>query len=114
MHEDMPGNVDTVEVTMISPVYTETGKTGKSFIAGIVLVDVPCEYEDPGMYWSYTQEFYGNEGGKTWAGETTRELLLHLLTDDLTLGSNGIYTLPATEMQIVSLISYPEGVHQKR
>jgi hypothetical protein len=57
----------------------------------VVLVDVPCEYEESEGYCSYTQGYYGNEGGKTCKGESTRELLSKLLMEDLIMG-DGDYT----------------------
>jgi hypothetical protein len=82
--ENVPGDVDNITMTMLS---NDTG--GDSFIAGIVLLDMPCEYEEHEMYCTYTQGFYGNEGGRTCMGETTPELLERLLDEDLVMGVNG-------------------------
>lgn len=93
--EDVAENIDEIEMTLISPLSSNDG-TGDSFIAGVVVVDVPCEYEELEGYCSYTQGFYGNAGGKTCAGETTRELLTRLLDEDLVMGDgDNIFTIPA-------------------
>lgn len=83
--DDVPGPVDKITMTMLSE-----NSGGDSYIAGIVLVDVPCfeDYESD-VLCSYTQGYYGNEGGKTCDGKTTRELLEMLLADELVMGGNG-------------------------
>ena len=93
--EDVPGNIDQIEMTLISPLPSDDG-TGDSFIAGVALVDVPCEYKEYDGYCTYTQGYYGNRGGKTCAGETTSELLARLLYDDLVMGTgDNMFTVPA-------------------
>ena len=65
-------------------------------------MDVPCEYEESKGYCSYTQGYYGNEGGKTCKGETTRELLSKLLMEDLILGDGeNTFTIPAQGVDCV-------------
>ena len=93
--EDVPGEVDEIVMTMISENYGGD-RSGDSYVAGIVLIDVPCEYEESEGYCTYTQGFYGNEGGRTCAGETTRDLLARLLYDELVMGyGDHRFTIPA-------------------
>lgn len=102
MFENIPGDVDNIVMTMLSENHEPDTLKGDSFIAGVVLVDIPCEYEESGSYCSYTQGFYGNAGGKTCAGETTRELLSGLLYEDLILGSGDYtFTIPAGSVDCV-------------
>lgn len=83
--ENVPGEVDNIQMVMLSE-----NSGGDSFVGGIVLLDLPCEYEEKGMYCTYTQGFYGNKGGKTCMGETTPELIARLLgEEDLVMGGNG-------------------------
>ena len=94
--ENVPGDIDQIKMTMLSENHVPDTLKGDSFIAGVVLVDVPCEYEEYQGYCSYTQGYYGNEGGKTCKGETTRELLGKLLMEDLIMGDGDVsFTIPA-------------------
>ncbi len=94
MLEDVPGEVDKITMTMLS-----ANEGGDSYIAGVVLVDLPCEKFESEVICSYTQGFYGNEGGKTCKGWTTRQLLEALLTDDPLVmgGGDNTFAIPATE-----------------
>ena len=80
--EDVPGATNEITMTMLS----ETSG-GDSWVAGVVLVDLPCEEYEFNVLCSYTQGYYGNKGGKTCDGKTTTELLESLLlTDPLVVG----------------------------
>ncbi len=93
---DVDGDVDQIKMTMLSENHETDTQKGDSYIAGVVLVDIPCEYEESEAYCSYTQGYYGNEGGKTCKGESTRELLNKLLIEDLILGDGDYtFTIPA-------------------
>ncbi len=88
LFEDVPGDVDLITMTLLSE--NEGGeRDGDSFIAGVVLVDLPCEEYESDLLCSYTQGYYGNKGGKTCDGKTTMELLGILLETDLVLGKEG-------------------------
>jgi hypothetical protein len=92
--EDVPADVENIVMTMLSE---EEG--GDSFISGLVLVDLPCERFESEILCSYTQGFYGNEGGKTCQGWTTRQLLEALLADNPLVmgGGDNTFTIPSTE-----------------
>ena len=93
---DVDGEVDQIKMTMLSENHVKDTLKGDSYIAGVVLVDIPCEYEESEAYCTYTQGYYGNEGGKTCKGESTRELLNKLLMEDLILGDGDYtFTIPA-------------------
>jgi len=98
----LPGNVKLWSVNeefIVEPV--DIPNHGK-FIEGVVLVDISCEYEEYEGYCSYTQGYYGNEGGKTCKGESTRELLGKLLYEDLILGDGDhTFTIPAGAVDCV-------------
>ena len=99
---DVPGDINQIKMTMLSENHVKDTLKGDSFIAGVVLVDVPCEYEEPEGYCSYTQGYYGNEGGKTCKGESTRELLSMLLMEDLIMGDGDYtFTIPAHSVDCV-------------
>ena len=68
LFEDVAGDVDHITMTLISE--NEGGeRDGDSFIAGVVLVDLPCEEYESDLLCSYTQGYYGNKGGKTCDGK---------------------------------------------
>jgi len=91
LFEDVPGEVESIVMTMLS---NEEG--GDSFISGLVLVDLPCERFEPEVFCTYTQGFYGNEGGKTCQGWTTRELLENLMQEELIMGGgDNTFTIPS-------------------
>ena len=93
---DVDGDIDQIKMTMLSENHETDALKGDSYIAGVVLVDIPCEYEESEAYCSYTQGYYGNKGGKTCKGESTRELLNKLLMEDLILGDGDYtFTIPA-------------------
>jgi hypothetical protein len=86
LFENVPGDVDKITMTMLSENYVDGTRKGDSFIAGVVLVDVPCKDREPEPYCTFTQGFYGNEGGKFCGRMSTRDLLAILLTDELVMG----------------------------
>jgi len=92
--EDVPGDVENIVMTMLSE-----NEGGDSFISGVVLVDLPCEEVESEVLCSYTQGFYGNEGGKTCQGWTTWQLLDALLDDDPLVmgGGDNTFTIPSSE-----------------
>jgi len=84
--KEVPGNVSKIGVSMFSP-----DKNGDSFIAGIILADLPCEKYESELLCSFTQGFYGNEGGKMCGKTGTPELLMELMKKggDLIMGRPG-------------------------
>ncbi|MEN8230765.1 MAG: T9SS type A sorting domain-containing protein [Bacteroidota bacterium] len=101
LFEDVAGDVDNITMTLLSE--NKGGeRDGDSFVAGVVLVDLPCEEYETDLLCSYTQGYYGNEGGKTCQGLTTRELLEALLDTDLVLGGDGnTFTIAAGDVDCV-------------
>ncbi len=88
--EDVPGEVDQITMTMISEFKTKEELKGDSYIAGQVVVDLPCKVPHvTDIICTYTQDFYGNEGGSTCEGLSSRQLLEVLLLDDLVMGMGG-------------------------
>jgi hypothetical protein len=79
-------------MTMLSKLKDEANdlpRGGDSFIAGVVLADLPCEKYESELLCSFTQGFYGNEGGKMCGKIGTPELLKMLMEEELVMGIRG-------------------------
>ena len=92
--KDVPGNIDKITMTMLSE------DNGDSFIAGVVLADLPCEEYESELLCSFTQGFYGNAGGKACGKITTSELLEDLLNEELVMGLRGTEDTPGKSFTI--------------
>jgi len=101
--ENVPGQVDRITMTMLSEFHTEKQVKGDSYIAGVVVVDLPCKApHETDIICTYTQDFYGNEGGATCEGLTSRQLLEVLLMNDLVMGLGGnTFTVAAGEVDCI-------------
>jgi len=100
--EEVDGDIDEITMTMLSklPADSDQARGGDSFIAGVVLADLPCEEYEPELLCSYTQGFYGNKGGKMCGRMGTSELLKMLLDTDLIMGLPGTEKEPGNSLTI--------------
>ncbi|MEN8204307.1 MAG: T9SS type A sorting domain-containing protein [Bacteroidota bacterium] len=89
--ENVGGDIDEITMTMLSKLRDDPDlpRGGDSFIAGVVLTDLPCEQYEPKLLCSFTQGFYGNEGGKMCGQIGTPDLLESLMYEDLIMGLPG-------------------------